>query len=140
MTKKEKPEPKEKKGASEKDKKAEEQRRLFENEIMRAHIEELDKQIADITAKQNELEFLKEGLFQLKGQKDKEMLFPMGAGILAHGKIISDEKVIVNVGANTLVEKTIPEAQKIIDAQLDELASVKQLMENEITKYSSLSL
>lgn len=123
----------------EKDEKAEEQRKLFENEIMRAHLEELDRQIADITAKQNELEFLKEGLSQLKGKKDKEMLFPMGAGILAHGKIISDEKVIVNVGANTLVEKTVPEAQKIIDAQLDELATVKQMMENEITKYSSMS-
>ncbi len=121
-----------------KEQKREDAQRLLESEIIRAHITELENQLSEIEAKRNELEYLKESISQLKGQKGKEILMPFGSGVLVRGKITDEEKVIVNVGANILVEKNIEDAKKIIDTQIEELNSVAKLIEKEIEKYSIL--
>jgi len=116
--------------------KEDEARALLESEIIKAHIAELEKQLSEIESKKAELEYLKEGLTKLKGQKGKEMLLPFGSGVLIRGKVMDDEKVLVNIGSNVLVEKTRDEAKKIIDSQIKELEDVKKLIEKEIQKYS----
>ena len=113
-------------------------RMQLESEILRAHIDELEKQLSDINSKKSELEYLKKSLSELKGQKNKEILLPFGAGVLVQGKIINDSKVLVNVGSNVIVEKSIDEAKKIVDSQINELDSVSKLIEKEIEKYAFL--
>jgi len=110
-------------------------RMRLESEILKSHINELEKQLSDINSKKAELEYLKNSLSKLKGQKGKEILLPFGAGVLVQGKIIDDSKVLVNVGSNVLVEKSIEEAKKIVDSQIKELDSLSNLIEKEIEKY-----
>ncbi len=113
-----------------------EKRAMFENEILKAHMNELEKQLSEIESKRAELEYIKDGLENLKGQKGKDMLLPFGTGVLVKGKILDDKKVLVNIGSNVIVEKTIDEAKEIIDAQIKELEAVKKLIDKEIQKYS----
>jgi prefoldin alpha subunit len=112
-----------------------ETRALFESQMIQAHIAELEKQLSEIEAKKAELDYIKESLVQIKDQCDKEIVFPLGSGILAYGKLIDCKKVIVNVGANVLVEKEIPEAREIINDQITELDSVRKIIDQEIQKY-----
>lgn len=107
----------------------------LESEIIRMHIAELEKQLSDVENKRAELEYLKESLSQIKGQKGKEILFPLGSGILMRGKIVDDEKLIMNIGSNVFMEKSISEARKIIDSQISELLKLKVMIENELRKY-----
>ena len=116
----------------------EETRKNLENQILQAYFSEMQNQISEIEAKKAELEYLKEGLTQLKGQRDKDILIPLGSGVLAKGKLADDEKVIVNVGSNLLVKKTIEEAKEIIDEQINELSLVLNQIEQEIQKYSMM--
>ncbi len=121
------------------DKKSEdENRKNLENQILQAYFSEMQQQISEIESKKAELEYLKDGLSQLKGQKNKDILIPLGSGVLAKGKLSDDEKVIVNVGSNLLVKKTIKEAAEIIDEQIKELSSVLAQLEQEIQKYSMI--
>jgi prefoldin alpha subunit len=116
--------------------KKEDAQRYIENEILRAHLEELEKQLNEVENKKSELQYLKDSLSKLKGNKDKEILFPFGTGVLVRGKITDDEKVIINIGSNVMVEKTIKEAQVIVDTQIKELENISKLIQDEMRKYS----
>ena len=108
----------------------------LENQILQAYFSEMQQQISEIENKKSELKYLKDGLSQMKGQKGKDILIPLGSGVLAKGTLSDDEKVIVNVGSNILVKKTVEDAKKIIENQIKELNSIVEQLEGEMTKYS----
>jgi len=113
----------------------EEFRKALEAEIIKKHIAELENQLAEIESKKAELEFLNDSLDEVKGQKGKDILVPLGSGVLIKAKLEDDEKVIVNIGSNVLVDRTVEETKKIINEQIKELNEVKKLIENELMKY-----
>ncbi len=115
-----------------------ENKKNLENQILQAYFSEMQKQVSEIETKKSELEYLSDGLTQLKGQKDKDILIPLGSGVLAKGKLTEDEKVIVNIGSNVLVKKTLDEAKKIIDKQIKELNSILKQLEDEMQKYMNV--
>ncbi len=113
-------------------------RKNLENQILQAYFSEMQQQMSEIENKKAELEYLMDGLSQMKGQKGKDILIPLGSGVLAKGSLSEDEKVIVNVGSNILIKKTVEEAKKIIENQIKELSSIVEQLEGEMTKYSQL--
>ncbi len=112
--------------------------KAMESQILQAQISELEKQLDEISSKKAELLFIKESLNQIKNQSNKDILLPLGSGILIRGKLTDDKKVLVNIGGNTIVEKSVDEAKQIIDKQIEEISSVSKLIDNEIKKYSSI--
>ena len=50
-----------------------------------------------------------------------EILAPIADGILFKAKLENNQKLIVNVGSNTTVEKTIPEVVKLLEEQKEDI-------------------
>ena len=101
---------------------------IFEQQIM-----QIQEQIQAIDQAIVEIDLLEKGLSDLVGKKDSEILAPMGKGIFAKTKLISEE-LIVDIGNKTFVNKTIPETQELIKAQLIKLQDIKVQLEEELEK------
>jgi len=56
-----------------------------------------------------------------KVTEEVEALFMLGANAYARGKIADTKKILVNVGANVLVEKSLEDARKFFEARIDAL-------------------
>ena len=56
-----------------------------------------------------------------KVTEEVEALFMLGANAYARGKIIDTRKILVNVGANVLVEKSLEDAKRFFESRIDAL-------------------
>jgi prefoldin alpha subunit len=83
------------------------------------HVEQLNQQVAEI---ENSKEAVKEFA---DSENDSEILAPMANGIFIKTKLIENQKLLVNVGADTVVERTVDEVVKLLQERQDE--TVKQI-------------
>jgi len=101
---------------------------MFEQQIM-----QIQQQIQAVDQAIVEIDLLEKGLNDLTGKKDSEILAPMGKGIFAKTKLLSEE-LIVDVGSKNFITKSIPETQELIKVQLTKLQEVKKQLEEELEK------
>lgn len=73
------------------------------------------------------------GLDELIGSEGKEVFTPIGRGIFAKTKLLSEE-LTVDVGGKNFVKKTIPETKKIIAEQIKKLEDIKEDMNDNLEK------
>ncbi|MCW1296517.1 MAG: prefoldin subunit alpha [Candidatus Parvarchaeota archaeon] len=109
--------------------------RAFEFEVLRERAQTLEDQILNLEMKRNELEIVSGSLDEIKDKKDKEILVPLGSGVFLRGKLLESEKVLINVGANVIVEKSLEEAKNIITSQIEEIEKIEMQVKDEFTKY-----
>jgi len=70
----------------------------------------------------NEMEGTIQAIEELsKVTEEVEALFMLGANAYARGKITDTKKILVNVGANVLVEKSLEDAKRFFEARIDAL-------------------
>jgi len=101
------------------------QENMFKLAMFEQQIRQMQEQMQAIEQGMNELQTLNLGLDELKGKK--EIFAPIGRGIFAKAKLLSEE-LIVDVGNKKLVKKSIPETQKLISEQIKKLEDVKKEM------------
>ena len=94
-------------------------------------IRQIQQQIQAIEQGIVEMTSLNAGLEELQGKKDSEILAPIGRGIYAKAKLLSEE-LLVNVGSSNLVTKNIPDTRKIIEEQIKKLEEIKTEMNNNL--------
>jgi len=112
-----------------------EERKMFEQQLMQQQIVEFENQLAQLESKKLELQIVYEAISEVNKAKGSEMVAPVGPGVFARAKISDDEKLLVNIGANILLEKTPEEAQELVAKQMDEIDNIKKEMENELAKF-----
>jgi len=76
------------------------------------------------------------GLEELKGKKDSEILAPVGRGVFAKTKLISED-LLVDVGEKTFVKKNIPETKKLIEEQIVKLKEVQGELDKELNNLNN---
>jgi len=101
---------------------------MFEQQIM-----QIQQQLGAIENAIAELTGLHVGLEDLKGKSGTEIMSPIGRGIFAKATLVS-EKLLVDVGGKTFVEKNIDETKELIKDQLGKLKEAKVELENELGK------
>ena len=89
---------------------AREMERLYQETLL------LERTIREVRSATQTLSEIKSGKI-MKG----ESLFPVGGGVFVFGTVSSDNKVLVNVGAGVYVTKTVDEALKLLNDQLNSL-------------------
>ncbi len=116
---------------SEKQKKA-----YMEIQQLQQQIQQMQEHIEEIDEKLQEAQELKQDMEDVKNlEEGDEVLFPIASGIFAEGKITNVDKLKVNVGSETVVDKTIDETQDLVEEQVVELKRAKQQTE---TEYQSM--
>ena len=78
------------------------------------HLEMFNQQLAELDISINAIKELKHA------EKDNEVLAPIADGIFFKGKLVDNQKLVVNVGSNVTVERTIPEVLVLLEQQKEE--------------------
>ena len=108
------------------------QRQLYQIEIYKQQINRLQEELGKIELLK--LEVLK-SIESMEGLKQsKEILVPLGGGVFAKAVIQDSEKVIVNVGADVFVEKSIEETIKDFKESSEELNNAENKIKEQIAK------
>ncbi len=116
-----------------KSKKAKE--KVVEFQLLQQQFEQLQKYAEEIEMKLLEFHKTKESLQEVGAIKSgSEMFLPLAQGIFAKGKIEDPSTLLVNVGADIAVTKTVPQITELIDRQISELAEVKEKLDANMLK------
>ncbi len=109
----------------------EQQELMFKLSIYEQQIRAVQEQMQAVEQALVDMGQLKLGLDDLKESEGKEILASIGKGIFAKAKIISED-LVVDVGGNNFVKKSIKETQKIIEEQEKKLDVIRKDLEGKL--------
>lgn len=113
-----------------KDSEKKQQEMMYKLQMYDQHMQNLQKQLQAVEQGTKEITQISQGLEDLKGSSGKEILAPIGRGIYAKVKLLSED-LIVDIGEGNMVKKSIDDTKKIISEQVEKLNGVKkELNEN----------
>lgn len=111
------------------------QQKYMEMQILNQHMKQLQEQIQQIDMQAQELERIQQGVQELKqAKKDQDILIPVSPGIFMKCAIKDAKELIVNVGANVMVGKSVDEAVAFVTNRNNEVSQVRTHFANELTK------
>ncbi|MEK6817328.1 MAG: prefoldin subunit alpha [Nanoarchaeota archaeon] len=111
--------------------KLKEQELNFKFQMLEQQIMAIQQQLQAVEQTLIDMTSLHIGLDEIK--TDKEILAPVGAGIFAKAKLISEE-LVVGVGDKNYIKKSIPETKKLIQEQIKKLEIAKEELNFELDK------
>lgn len=98
-------------------------------EDVRRRVELLNTTLAELAAAKSALEeigSLSEG---------EELLVPVGAGVFVRARLASKDKVLVTLGANVMVEKTLEDTRKYLEEREQK---VRDALQKSVADYQAL--
>jgi len=112
--------------------------KYMEFQMNEQQIKALSQQMQEINNKVLELEYIKTALDEIGTVKKKtEILAPLSSGIFIKTELKENDKLLVNVGSQTVVPTSIPDTKKLMDKQLTEIENVRVEILSQINEYSS---
>lgn len=91
-------------------------------QMIQQQIEQITQHVEALNQRNAEVDVSIEAITELgKTKKDTEILSPIAHGIFLKAELKDNAALIVNVGADTAVEKTIPEIVEILKQQQQEI-------------------
>ena len=113
----------------ENEKQQEQMQKYMQLQQIDQNMKQLQKQIMMLDEQHQELNITKQALEDIKNTKPgAEILAPISGGIFIQGQLKDNKDVKINVGGNTVVKKSIPEAKKLIQKQIEEIKKIHQNM------------
>lgn len=110
----------------------------MEMQMLNAQLQQLQQQLNAVEQQTMEIEFVIDALGNLaKVEVDTEVLVPLSSGIFVKAKLVDNKELVVNVGSNTTVTKTIPEVQDMLKQQVAEVGKVKKELTDKFTEFAS---
>ena len=107
------------------------QKLYMQFQILEQHIKQMQQQAATLNAQLLDLISTTHSLDDLKNVKPgTEILVPISSGVYIKGELKDNKNLIVNVGANTTVRKSLDDTKKIVEMQAEEMKGLqKQALE-----------
>ena len=109
------------------------QQRYLELQMLSGQLQQIQQQIETLNQQLVELTRIKEALDDIKKtKKETEMLTQLGSGVFLKSTLKDAHNVLLNVGANIVVEKQVDDAIQIVEKQIQDFSNVIQEMGNEL--------
>lgn len=100
------------------------QQKLVQFQILQKHIEKIGEHVELLNSQNGELEESKLALRELQEVKiGSDLLAPLANGIFVKGTLANTTTLLINVGADTVVEKTFQEVLEMLDEQQKEITT-----------------
>jgi prefoldin alpha subunit len=113
------------------------QENLILYQLLQKHLEELSNQATLLEGRLMELENTSGTLSDLKGMKEKgELVFSLGSGCYGYGRLDDRGKVMVDIGAGTLVNKTPAQAESFLEEKKEEIKKLSEKLVKEVSEVS----
>lgn len=98
------------------------QQKYQQFQLFQQQIEQISQHLELLHQQQGELENSIEALQVLeKTPKNRELLAPIADGIFFQAELKDTQKLVVNVGSNVAVEKTIPQVVELLEQQQQDI-------------------
>jgi prefoldin alpha subunit len=111
----------------------------IELQVLVQYVTQLQQQTSNLNAQINELQELEAALTEINlATKKNPMFASLGSGIFLESELKDNNEVLVNVGQNIIVKKSVPEAKKLIKDQVEQLKLVEKQLESELNNYLAL--
>lgn len=103
----------------------EQQEKLLIYQLLQARLEELKKHSSLLEQNFLEIENSVAGLDTLKKTKqESDVLMPFGSGIYTPSVLKPVKKILVDIGAGVVMEKSVPEAEELLKERREEIGKV----------------
>ena len=106
---------------------------IFKLQMYEQHINQIQQQLQAVEQGNLDLNNLMQGVEELKGNKDKEVLAQIGKGIYVKTKLDSED-LIVDIGNKNLVTKSIDQTKELIKEQLEKIGEAKEELNGNLEK------
>jgi len=117
----------------EKEKEKEMQELYVNLQLLTNAIKQIQKQIQMLEEQFVDMQVVKSSLDELGEAKiDSSILVPMANGIFCKASLQDNKEVIMNVGGNVAVKKSIPDAKEYIDERIEELKKNREEMTGQL--------
>lgn len=94
----------------------------MEFQFLQQQLEKLNQHLETLQENVEEIEISIHAVEELgKTKMEQEILAPIANGVFLKAKLNDNQKLIVNVGADTTVEKTVPQVVKMLEEQYQNL-------------------
>jgi prefoldin alpha subunit len=111
------------------------QQKYLELQLIDQQAKQLQKQLQSLDEQLLELLSLQQSLDELKEMKiGTQILVPVGNGIFTKADLKDNKELIVNVGANTTVKKSIADTKNMLKNQEEEINNLKEKLTKELEK------
>ena len=101
------------------------QQKYLELQEVSTQLKQLQQQVSNLELQFMEMQKVKESLEDLEKIKGKkEILVPIANGIYKKAEMENNEKVLINIGADLMVEKNFEDTKKLIEEQIKEISKV----------------
>jgi len=111
------------------------QQKYMELQMLNQQMQQVQQQLQTVEQQSMEVEFVIDALENLaKVDVGSEVLVPLSSGIFVKAKLQDNKELVVNVGGNTTVTKTILEVQEMLRKQVKELHKVKNDLTGKFTE------
>lgn len=112
------------------------QKRYVELQTIDSQIKQLQQQLMNINQQILELKKVDDDLTEFEKVKEQsKMFFSLGPGIFAEGTITNKE-LMLNVGSNITIRKSVPETKSLITTQISELDSIVEKLQKDMQIFS----
>lgn len=106
-----------------------------EYQMLMQQMQQLQQNLQELQRHVSDLGKLKRNLNEISLiNVDTETLVPLGNGIFLHAELKDNKNIVMNVGSEAFVDKTIDEAKETIEKQIGEVTNVVLQMEQEMEK------
>jgi prefoldin alpha subunit len=109
-------------------------RKIREMRAIQAQIEEGQHQLSSLQSFTNDVIIALNTVKNIKDASKGESLFPIGSGVFVRASVRDGAKVLVEIGAGVVAEKTPEETAVILQSRLDEVDKAANSIQVELKK------
>ena len=113
------------------------QQKYLEFQIIEQQMKEYQQELMNLQAQSNELTNLEESLKEIEKSKDKnEILTALSPGIFVKTELKNNKEILMNVGSNVVVPKTIAETIEIVKDQALKIQAIAHKLEQDLQLFA----
>jgi prefoldin alpha subunit len=114
------------------------QEKYMEFQALAQQMQAAEKQIQKVAAQLQEVNSAKEALAEIsKAGAGKEILVPVTAGIFVKAELKNTDDLIVNVGSNVAVNKSVDDTKKLLDEQILDVEQYQKELSMALEAYAA---
>ena len=112
----------------------------MELQMLEQHTKRVQQQLDMLQKQADELLNTKNHLTEIGAiANGKDILIPLAGGIFAKGTITNTYSLLVNVGADVVLEKPVADVQRIIDEQITDIRAIETELNTQLEHVSTQS-
>lgn len=106
--------------------------KYFELQILEQQLKQVSQQLLSLDNQLLELQRINDNLDDIaKTKKDTEILVALGGGVFSKAELKDSNTVLMNVGANIIIEKDIASSKEVVNHQIGQINDVVKQLEQE---------